>query len=71
MAEAHGRDVWTRHGELVWMLAITHGDPKKMHNLRPEDFTPYGRERDNGVLLTSENIDLLKSVFPQVKGEKP
>jgi len=64
MADAHLRAVWARHGELMWMLAVTHGDPKETRSLRPEDFTPYGKKRDQGVLLTRDNIDLLKSVFP-------
>jgi hypothetical protein len=43
MAEARGRDEWSRTASLMALLANCHRDPKKTRVFKPRQFYPFSR----------------------------
>ncbi len=68
MAEGHGRDAWERTALLAALMANTHRDPKKGRAFKPGDFNPYGRERDEVIVVDRVGIEVLKEAFMGRKG---
>ena len=48
---------------LMALVANVNRDPRRTRAFRPRDFSPYERQRSEGIPLTAANIDLLKRVF--------
>ena len=65
MAEACGRDAWSRTSALMALLANCHRDPKKTRMLRPRDFDPF-TEPAKPIKV---DISVLKDVF--IDGKVP
>jgi hypothetical protein len=60
MAEGRQRDAWERHSVLLCLLANVNRQAKK-RPFKPEHFNPFAkRDKDNDVVITKENIYMLK-----------
>ena len=63
MAEARQRYAWTHTSSLLALIANTNRDPKKHRPFKPSDFDPFAKRRQGGIIVTKDNITLLKSAF--------
>ena len=63
LAEAHSREAWNHTAGLMAMIANCHRDPKKGRAYRATFFHPFARRQDKGLLVTKENIGLMKEAF--------
>jgi len=45
------------------MLANVNRDPKKSRPYKPADFNPYARRTEQRVVITKDNMDVLKTAF--------
>ena len=63
MSEGAGRDAWSRASNLMALLANINRDPKKSKVFKPTDFNPYYAVKKDSVLVTRENIGILREAF--------
>lgn len=63
LGEAHSREAWNHTAALMALIANCHRDPKKGRAFRATDFHPSARREDKGLLVTKENIGLMKDAF--------
>ena len=69
MAEARLESDWGRTSVILALIANVNRDPKKTRPFKPGDFNPFAPRQKSGVVLTSENIGILKQAF--VDGKTP
>jgi hypothetical protein len=69
MADGRGRAEWGRMSSLMALVANINRDPKRTRAFRPDDFNPYAERRSRGILITSGNMEVLKTVFVDRKGQ--
>jgi hypothetical protein len=66
MAEAAGRERWSRASALMALLANVNRDPKRGRPFSPEDFSPFAarrQSRSGGVPLTKDNLHILRQAY--------
>jgi hypothetical protein len=66
MAEAAGRERWSRASGLMALIANVNRHPKRTRPFAPDDFSPFAARRrsgSKGVPLTKDNLYLLKQAF--------
>lgn len=66
MAEARGRDEWSRTASHMALLANCHRDPKKTRVYKPNQFSPYRQRRSKPIKVP---VSVLRDVF--VAGKRP
>ncbi|MBN2377065.1 MAG: hypothetical protein JXD22_11730 [Sedimentisphaerales bacterium] len=62
MAEANARTRWQHTSNLLAMMANVNAT-KKSKKFKPSDFNPFENKNSDAVLITKDNIGLLKSKF--------
>ena len=65
MAEGHAKDAWQHTANLMALIANVNRDPKKKRPFKPSDFNPTisKQSRPEAIVVTKENISLLKHAF--------
>jgi len=68
MAEARGRDEWSRAAAGMAHLANIHRDPKKHRPFVPDDFNPYAESEERDLVIKHCDVSVLKTIFVDQKG---
>lgn len=63
MAEGRAKETWQHTSALMALIANAHRDPKKGKVFEPDDFNPYVSRSLDAVVITKENVDVLRSAF--------
>ncbi|MCY2927782.1 MAG: hypothetical protein NT031_20555 [Planctomycetota bacterium] len=73
MGDFRNRQEWSRTANIMALIANCNRDPKKRPApYTPGDFGPYAKTPSrNGILVTKDNIDLLRAAFEQGKEPTP
>jgi hypothetical protein len=69
MAEGHGRDRWARAAMLMVLIFNANRDPKKGRAARLSDFNPYLRTNSGAIVVTKENVSLMREAFEKGFGK--
>ena len=73
MGDFRNRQEWSRTANIMALIANCNRDPKKRPApYTPADFGPYSKAPARaGILVTKDNIGLLRAAFEQGKEHRP
>jgi len=63
MVEGRQQSEWQHTSNIMALIANVNRDPKKHRAYKPTDFDPFSKKRKQPVVITKDNIGLLKREF--------
>ena len=70
MAEARGREAWSRTSAVLALIANVNRDPKKTRPYKPGDFDPYSAREKREEAIEVTDMAVLKDAFCQKTTER-